>query len=110
MASRLVLNGVERNGVAAKGRAVRGQGRREGRARRWITVVMGCGIPCLSLALSSIGGRLCVEGQRVLGGAVLVLCCTVLAVSLSHLAWAVKDITRSAKWQSWCLALAVDVS
>jgi hypothetical protein len=46
----------------------------------------------------------------VLGGAVLGLCCTVLAVSLSHLAWAIKDITRSAKWQAWCLGVAVDVS
>src|SRR5262249_32285327 len=64
--------------------------------RRWITVGMGCGIPGLSLALSSIGGRLLQEGHAGLGCAALVLCCSVLAVSLSHLAWAVRDITRSA--------------
>jgi hypothetical protein len=79
-------------------------------ARRWITVGMGCGIPCLSLARSSIGGRLWVDGHCVLGTGALVLCSAVLAVSLSHLAWAVEDITRSHRWQSWCLALAVDCS
>src|SRR5262245_50140110 len=77
-------------------------------ARRWITVGMGCGIPCQALALSSIGGRLCQEGQRGLGVAVLAVCCGVLEVSLSHLAWAIRDITGSARWQSRCLAVAVD--
>lgn len=80
------------------------------RARRWITVGMGCGIPCLSLALSSIGGRLWVEGHCALGAGALGLCCAVLAVSLSHLAWAVRDITGSARWQACCLAVAVDCS
>jgi hypothetical protein len=42
--------------------------------------------------------------------AALGLCCSVLAVSLSHLAWAVRDITRSAWWQAWCLAAAIDLS
>jgi hypothetical protein len=73
-------------------------------------VAAGCGIPLLSLGLSSIGGRLLVEGHRGLGGAALVLCCTVLAVSLSHLAWSVRDITGSSRWQAWCLAVAVDLS
>jgi hypothetical protein len=53
------------------------------RARQCITLGLGCGIPGLSLALSSIGGRLLCEGQAYLGGAALVLCSTVLAVSLS---------------------------
>jgi hypothetical protein len=79
-------------------------------ARQALTVGMGCGIPCLSLALSSFGGRLVISGQVALGGAALVLCCCVLAVSLSHLAWAVRDITGSARWQSWCLAGAIDLS
>lgn len=79
-------------------------------ARRWITIGMGCGIPCLSLALSSIGGQLCMSGHLGLGIAALALCCSVLAVSLSHLAWAVRDITGSARWQSWCLAGAIDLS
>jgi hypothetical protein len=73
-------------------------------------VAIGCGIPCLSLALSSIGGQLIQSGERALGVGVLGLCCAVLAVSLSHLAWAVKDITKSRGWQSWCLAGAIDLS
>jgi hypothetical protein len=78
--------------------------------RRWLTVGMGCGIPGLSLALSSIGGMLLRGGQVWLGGGSLALCGAVLSVSLSHLAAAVQDITRSAVWQSWCLAVAVDVT
>src|SRR5262249_17765970 len=79
-------------------------------ARRAITVGMGCGVPGLSLALSRIGGRLCAAGRYALGVASLALCCTVLTVSLSHLALAVRDITRSAGWQAWCLAAAGDVA
>ncbi len=78
--------------------------------RKAITVSLGCGIPCLSLAMSSIGGRLLCEGRTGLGIASLGLCSAVLAVSLSHLAWAIKDITGSARWQSWCLAGAIDLS
>src|SRR3984885_1571586 len=99
-----------RNGVAAKRGGKAMPARSVSRARRWITVGMGCGIPCLSLALSSIGGRLCMGGRLLLGGSALGLCCAVLAVSLSHLAWAVRDITGSARWQSWCLAGAIDLS
>jgi hypothetical protein len=104
--------------VAAPKRKPRGKAAARGAAvptlraglRRWLCVGMGCGIPLLSLSLSSIGGRLLVEGHRGLGAAMLGLCCAVLAVSLSHLAWAIGDITRSARWQSWCLAVAVDLS
>jgi hypothetical protein len=78
--------------------------------KRVLTVGMGCGIPGLSLALSSLGGQLLRAGQVWLGGGSLALCATVLAVSLSHLASAVRDITRSEVWQSWCLAVAVDVT
>lgn len=80
------------------------------RIRRGITIGIGCGIPGLSLALSSIGGRLCCEGLAVHGAAALGLCCGVLAVSLSHLAWAIRDITGSARWQAWALAAAIDAS
>jgi hypothetical protein len=73
-------------------------------------VGLGCGIPGLSLSLLSIGGRLLEQGYHGLGGAALALCCSVLAVSLSHLAWAIADITGSARWQAWCLAVAVDLS
>jgi hypothetical protein len=79
-------------------------------ARRIITVGMGCGIPALSLALSSVGGSLLREQHYVLGSTALMFCAAVLAVSLSHLAWAIRDITGSSPWQSWCLAGAVDVS
>jgi hypothetical protein len=78
--------------------------------RRWLTVGMGCGIPGLSLALSSLGGLLVRGGQIWMGGGSLALCGAVLSVSLSHLASAVQDITKSAVWQAWCLAVAIDVS
>ena len=78
--------------------------------RRTLTVGMGCGIPGLSLALSTMGGRLMCESKWGLGAGALVLCGTVLAVSLSHLAWAIRDITKSALWQSWCLAVAIDLA
>jgi hypothetical protein len=42
---------------------------------------MGCGVPRLSLALSSIGVRLCLDGHYGLGSAALGLCCAVLAVA-----------------------------
>lgn len=85
-----------------------GQG--PGWGRRWLTVGLGCGIPGLSLSLSSIGGRLLEQGYVGLGSPALALCRSVLAVSLSHLAWAVADITGSARWQAWCPAVAVDLS
>jgi hypothetical protein len=79
-------------------------------ARKYITIGLGCGIPGLSLALSSVGGNLVNQGHGWLGAAFLGLCSSVLAVSLSHLAWAVRDITGSSRWQSWCLAGAIDLS
>ncbi len=79
-------------------------------SRRFLCIGMGTGIPLLSLSLSSIGGRLVADGHVALGTAALGLCCAVLAVSLSHLAWAVGDITRSSRWQSWSLAIVVDVA
>jgi hypothetical protein len=103
------LNGTGKRRARAKGASGSANPARN-RARRWITLGIGAGIPCLSLALSSIGGRLVAEGHTLLGSGALVLCCSVLAVSLSHLAWAIRDITRSAWWQAWCLALAVDCS
>jgi hypothetical protein len=113
MAKRLsvAVAAVERNGVARKRPVAKRPSRPAGGwARRGITLVLGCGIPGCSLALSSIGGRLCTEGQTALGVAALALCCSVLAVSLSHLAWAVEDITHSARWQAWCLAVTVDLA
>lgn len=73
-----------------------------------LTVTLGCGIPALSLSLSHIGGELIGSGRMALGGAALVLCSAVLAVSLDHLRAAIQDITRSRLWQAWALAVAVD--
>lgn len=78
--------------------------------KRWVTVAMGCGIPALSLSLSSIGGALYDAGMPVLGTAAIGLTCGVLAVSLSHLASAIRCITRSAVWQAWALAVVIDCS
>jgi hypothetical protein len=86
------------------------RGKQEDRARRWITIGVGCGIPAMSLTLSRIGGGLLVGGHTGLGSCAMLLCCTVLAVSLSHLAWALRDITKSRPWQAWCMAIACDVA
>jgi hypothetical protein len=114
MATRLTAGAFESNGVAETAKPLRKPRSRKAatvpeagppapvaadaasRWRRPITVGVGCGIPGLSLALSSIGGRLLVAGHSGLGVAALGLCCSVLAVPLSHLAWAIRDITRSA--------------
>jgi hypothetical protein len=117
MANR-VLGVVGSNGQAKRGRKLPVSGHTgpavagvaQSRLRTVLTVGMGCGIPALTLALSSVGGRLLEQGQYGLGSGALVLCCSVLAVSLSHLAWAIKDITGSHPWQAWALAVAVDVS
>lgn len=110
MGGRLSGLKVGKSGKGKRAAAGKGSKGEVGRWRWWLTVSMGCGIPCLSLALSSIGGRLLVQGHRLLGLGAMGLCCTVLAVSLSHLAWAVKDVTRSKGWQAWCLAVAIDLS
>jgi len=66
-----VLNGTPRRHRSRKSKpaAVSAPAARD-QARRAITVGMGCGIPCLSLALSSIGGRSCLDGHYGLGTAV----------------------------------------
>lgn len=83
------------------------------KARKVITVTMGLAIPLFSLAMSSTGGGLLQSGgswEIALGVVFLGLLATVLFVSLSHLAWAIQDITRSSKGLSWCLAVAVDLA
>jgi hypothetical protein len=75
-----------------------------------LTTSWGIGIPALTLALTTVGGKLAMSGHRLLAGGLVGVCATVLAVSLSHLAWSVQDITRSARWQAWMLAIAVDLS
>src|SRR4051794_21280901 len=71
-----------------------------------MTVALGVGIPCLSLALSKMAGTLAVnapgsETQQeecllfALAGFALGLMVAVLGVSLNHLAWSIENVTRS---------------
>lgn len=80
--------------------------------RKWITLAMGCGIPVLSFLLSSAGGHLVADGRTwvyyALGFMAFGLCSCALAVSLTHLADAIGDITRSSRRASWLLAVAFD--
>lgn len=73
------------------------------------TVTMGVAIPVLSLVLSHTGGTLARTGHSALAGFALSLMGCVLVVSLSHLAWAIEDITRSPRWASWLLAISFDL-
>lgn len=79
------------------------------RVKLYATLVMGVAIPLLSLGLSNTGGNLYRVGLVPLAGFAFLLMGCVLAVSLSHLAWAVEDITRSPRWASWLLAVAFDL-
>ncbi|HZR55212.1 MAG TPA: hypothetical protein VFB06_37710 [Streptosporangiaceae bacterium] len=114
--SRLIegLNGTARR--PGKGRArAEGKPRRRplmtaGRFKAGLTLAMGCGIPLGSLALSTVAGTLARSGHYVLAGSAAGLTGCVLAVSLSHLAWAVRDITSSPRWASWALAVAFDLA
>lgn len=85
--------------------------------RLYSTITMGIFIPLFSLGLSHVGGTLMRTGladgnaclSALAGFAFLLMAC-VLAVSLSHLAWAVEDITKSRTWASWMLAIAFDLA
>jgi hypothetical protein len=107
---------------APRKRSARTQEQNEVQAsRRWgrrqvkksAMIVMGIAIPLLSLGLSHTGGTLLRERENLftvtLGIAALTLMGCVLMVSLSHLAWSVEDLTRSAKKASWLLAVTFDL-
>ncbi len=79
------------------------------KVKLYATLVMGVAIPLLSLGLSNTGGNLARTNHVILAGFAFGLMACVLAVSLSHLAWAVEDITRSPRWASWLLAVAFDL-
>lgn len=81
-----------------------------GRMESALTLVLGCGIPLLSLALSRIAGALYAQHHLVLAYTLAVLVLCVLAVSLSHVAEAIREITGSERWLSWSLAIAIDAS
>jgi hypothetical protein len=78
------------------------------RVRFVATVVLGIVLPLLSLGLSDTGGEKLLSRQYGLASFSLLLMGSVLTVSLSHLAWAVRDITGSPVWASWLLAVAFD--
>ncbi|MDY3554222.1 hypothetical protein R5W24_003341 [Gemmata sp. JC717] len=73
------------------------------------TLVMGIVIPLLSLGLSNAGGMLARNDHNALAVLAFGLMGCVLTVSLSHLAWAVGDITKSPRWASWLLAITFDM-
>jgi len=79
------------------------------RIKFYATVTMGVLLPLLSLGLSNVGGNLFRAGHAALAVFALSLMACVLIVSLSHLAWAVGDITRSPRWACWLLAIAFDL-
>lgn len=74
------------------------------------TVTMGVWMPLMSLILSYVGGRLLSSELFVLAGLSFLLMACVLLVSLTHLAAAIADITKSHWLASWLLAIAFDAS
>lgn len=106
-------NGVNRlNGtkVKASKAARKAMVARQPRLALILTITMGIAIPLLSLSLSTVAGTLARTGHAALACGGLALCATVLAVSLSHLAWSVSDITKSGTAASWALAIATDLT
>lgn len=75
-----------------------------------VTVVIGVAIPALTLSLSTLAGRMAEASQPWLAAAACGIGLAVLAVSLSHLAWAICDITHSPRWAGWLLAVSCDLS
>lgn len=114
------VNSVNRiAGAKGKGKAKARGGRRAAppalasglkKLRSSITIGMGCAIPLLSLSLSHCAGNLARAGHSTLAAFAAFIMTAVLAVSLSHLAWAVGDITKSGPRSSWLLAIAFDLS
>ncbi len=75
-----------------------------------LTIALGVFIPVMSLATSKIAGTLAGSGHYTLAAFGAGIGVAVLAVSLSHLAWAVRDVTGSGPRASWALAVALDCS
>ncbi|MFO0964636.1 MAG: hypothetical protein U0793_03485 [Gemmataceae bacterium] len=95
---------------ARKRRAKRAGRKPASRLSTGITLALGCGIPSLAIALSRMGGCLLASGSWVLGVMALGLCVVTMLVSLQHLAFSVQDITRSSRYASLSMAVAVDAS
>lgn len=75
-----------------------------------ITIALGIAIPAMSLTLSHIAGTLASENSYALAIFSALCGISVLIVSLSHLAQAIRDITRAYPWQAWMLAITLDLS
>jgi hypothetical protein len=75
-----------------------------------LTIALGVFIPVMSLAASKIAGTLAGHGFYALASFGALIGVAVLAVSLSHLAWAIRDVTGSGPRSSWALAVALDCS
>jgi hypothetical protein len=73
------------------------------------TIILGCGIPLLSLSLSKIAGTLAFSCPALALFA-FALMVAVLVVSLPHLQWSISDITKSDSLPSWALAIALDLT
>lgn len=73
-----------------------------------MTVALGVFIPAISLTMSSQSANMFAAGNLVLGAAFAGLVFVVLAVSLTHLAEAVEDLTGSNHFISWCTAITFD--
>jgi len=73
-----------------------------------LTIALGVFIPVMSLATSKIAGTLAGHGFFALAAFGAAIGVAVLAVSLSHLAWAIRDVTGSGPRASWALAVALD--
>jgi len=80
------------------------------RYKRGLTVALGVFIPLMSVAMSKVAGTLATHGHHGLAAFGAGIGAAVLPVSLSHLAWAVRDITGSGPRSSWALAVALDCS
>lgn len=85
--------------------------------RIWACILLGICIPLISFLLAHAGGdllhQLQLEGwnsveKLVLGVTCLVLCGSILSVSLSHVAESVMIISNSKRWQAWALAVTLD--
>jgi hypothetical protein len=75
-----------------------------------LTIIIGVGIPLLSLALAKLAGTLAAAQMYALSLLAFALMIAVLSVSLKHLAWSITDITRSPPKASWAMAISLDLS
>ena len=76
--------------------------------KRGLTIALGVFIPLMSVATSKIAGTLAGHGHYALAAFAALIGVAVLAMSLSHLAWAIRDVTGSGARSSWALAVALD--